>query len=101
LTELIELGIAVSFGLRHTLELAAIALVNVITNPLMNYLLSINFYFDIISQRVALLIALEIIVVFSEWRLLVWILNLNSKKMFILSSVMNICSCLAGLFVFR
>ena len=100
ITLIIELLIAVLFGFRNKWELVTVFLINVITNPLMNYLLSINYYFHIISQYVVLLIILEVIFIFVEWRLLVFILNSNSKKMFVLSTVMNTCSCVAGLLIF-
>jgi hypothetical protein len=101
LTIIIESGIAWLFGLRSRRELLTIVLINVITNPLLNYLLAVNSYFHLISQTTALLLCLEITVVLVEWQLLVWVLRMNSKKMLLLSFVMNACSCGAGLLIFR
>ena len=92
ITEIVEVGVAALFGLRHKLEIAAILLINIITNPLMNFILLLNFSFHIVSQNLLLLTSLEIIVVFVEWLLLKWVLQSNSKKLFLLSIVRKLLS---------
>jgi hypothetical protein len=101
LTIVVEVGVALFFGLRHKLEIAAICLINVTTNPLMNFLLLLNYYFNYIFQPTVLLLVLEVIVVLVEWRLLTGVLMRNSKIMLALSISMNTCSCLAGLLILR
>ena len=101
LTIIIESAVAWLFGLRSRRELLTIVLINVITNPLLNYLIAVNNSFSLISQTNILIWCLEVIVVFTEWRLLVWVLRQNSKKMLLLSFVMNACSYGAGLLIFR
>jgi hypothetical protein len=87
--------------LRSKRELWTVVLINVITNPLLNYLIAVNGYFHLISQTTILILCLEVAVVLVEWRLLVWVLGQNSRKMLLLSFVMNACSYLAGLLIFR
>lgn len=99
LTILIEVGIAWLFGLRKKKELITVVLINVITNPLLNYLILVNAYFHLIDQSQILLLILEGLVVLVEWRILVWALSQGVKKMFLLSLVMNASSFLGGLFI--
>ena len=101
LTIVIEGIIAWLFGLRSNREILTVLLINVITNPLLNYLIAVNGYFHLISQITVLILCLEMSVVLVEWRLLVWVLRQNAKKMLMLSFVMNACSYLAGLLIFR
>ena len=101
LTIVIEVVVAWLFGLRSKRELWTVVLINVITNPLLNYLIAVNGYFHLISQTTILILCLEVAVVLVEWRLLVWVLGQNSRKMLLLSFVMNACSYLAGLLIFR
>jgi hypothetical protein len=101
LTIAIEVIVALLFGLRSKQELWTVVLINVITNPLLNYLITVNGYFHLISQTTILILCLEVAVVLVEWRLLVWVLRQSTKKMLLLSFVMNTCSYLAGLLIFR
>jgi hypothetical protein len=99
LTILIEAGVAWLFGLRKKRELTVIILVNVITNPLLNYLVLVNAFFHYFIQPQILSGVLEVLVVLAEWRILVWALSRGAGKMLLLSLVMNAFSFLAGLFV--
>jgi hypothetical protein len=101
LTIAIEVIVALLFGLRSKQELWTVVLINVITNPLLNYLITVNGYFHLIPQTTILILCLEVAVVLVEWRLLVWVLRQSTKKMLLLSFVMNTCSYLAGLLIFR
>ena len=101
LTIAIEVGIAWLFRLRSKKELGTVILINVITNPLLNYLILINSYFHLVKQTGVLTLALEVCVVFAEWRLLLWVLRLGVKRMLVLSLIMNTCSYLAGLLIFN
>jgi len=101
LTIAIEVIVALLFGLRSKQELWTVVLINVITNPLLNYLITVNGYFHLISQTTILILCLEVAVVLVEWRLLVWVLRQSTKKTLLLSFVMNTCSYLAGLLIFR
>ena len=101
LTIVIEVSVAWLFGLRSKTELWTVILINVITNPLLNYLIMVNGYFHLISQVNVLILCLEAVIVLVEWRLLVWVLRQGTKKMLVLSVVMNAASYLAGLLIFR
>jgi hypothetical protein len=101
LTIAIEFGVAWIFRLRSKTELLTIAFINLITNPLLNYLILVNGYFQLISQNIILVLILEVGVVLVEWRLLLYVLRQDVRKMFILSVVMNGLSYIAGLLIFR
>lgn len=101
LTVLIELIIAFLLGYRTKSEIIAIICVNLITNPVLNYLLLLNYHFSIIKAEELLVLFLELSVVLVEWRLLVYALQQKSWQLFLLSLVMNSCSYLIGVLIFR
>ena len=93
---------AAAFGLRTRPALLAVVLVNLMTNPVLNYL-------AILGARIAdpdrvpakvyvpMLVVAEILVVITEWRLLLRTLGGSSKRMLVLSAAMNAASATAGL----
>ena len=99
LTVAIEVVIAWLFGLRQKRELFAFVLINVITNPLLNYLILINGYFHLVSRTDILIWCLEGVVVIAEWRLLIYALRQRQLKMGLLAVVMNGVSYAAGLLI--
>ena len=99
LTEIVEPGVAFLFGLRRRVELAAVLLINLITNPVMNYVMVLSNLSGRSPTNYGLLIVLEVLVVFSEWLLMWWVLVGASMKFLLLSLVMNVCSCAAGLLI--
>ena len=99
LTISIEVPIGLFFGLRKKTEISAIILVNVITNPLLNYLIYITRVFTTFNINIVEIILLELVVVLVEWRLLLFSLRLNQKKLLILSFFMNLFSFLMGILV--
>lgn len=101
LTIAIEVSLAWLFRLRGKVELGTVILINVITNPLLNYIIMVNGYFHLVSQTNALILCLEAGIVFVEWRLLVYVIRKGVIKMLVLSVVMNASSFLAGLLLFR
>jgi hypothetical protein len=101
LTVLIESIIAGFLGYRTKSEIIAIICVNLITNPVLNYLLLLNYHFSIIKAEELLVLFLELSVVLVEWRLLVYALQQKSWQLFLLSLVMNSCSYLIGVLIFR
>jgi hypothetical protein len=101
LTMAIEVGIAWLFRLRSKKELLTVILINVITNPLLNYLILLNSHFHLIDQTNVIILALEVCVCLAEWRLLLWALRQGAKKMLVLSLTMNACSYAAGLLIFN
>ena len=100
LTVVIEIGIAWLLGLRSKTEIGTILLINVITNPALNYLMLVNTSFHLISRTSLLLLFLEAIVVLAEWLLLRYVLRHSLKRTLALSVAMNACSYAAGLLIF-
>jgi hypothetical protein len=98
----LELPVAVAFGLRSRQALLAVVLVNLITNPLLNYLSAATAHFvdwphGSTASVAAIIVAAEAVVVIVEWRLLVWALGEPSRRMLALAASMNAVSALAGI----
>jgi len=100
LTEIVEVTVALILGYRRPREIVAVILVNLVTNPSLNYLLSLNNHFGIIRHRLPLILFSELGVVLIEWILLVFALRRNKKSLLILSFTMNACSYLTGVLIF-
>jgi hypothetical protein len=100
LTMAVEVIIAWFWGIRGKAGLAAVLLINLITNPALNFLILLNSYLGIINHTAIFTLRLEILVVLIEWKLLVYALRLNNKKALALSLGMNAASYLAGLLIF-
>jgi hypothetical protein len=77
-------------------RLGAVILVNLVTNPSLNYLLYLNAYFGAIRHCFLLIVLLEAAVILVEWALLVFALRGNKLSLFVLSFIMNVCSYLTG-----
>jgi hypothetical protein len=75
-------------------------LVNLVTNPSVNYLVFLNDNFGVIPDRLSLILFLELAVIFVEWALLVIALRKSKKSLLGLSFVMNTCSYLTGVLIF-
>jgi hypothetical protein len=101
LTIIVETGVAFILGYRDRKSLAVVALVNVITNPILNYLLLVIAVFRIMEISTALILFLEALVVLAEWRLMVYALDRDPWQLFVLSLVMNTASYLAGLLILK
>jgi hypothetical protein len=101
LTIIIEVIVALVLGYRKRGEIIAIVFINIITNPILNYFLSLNNYLGIIQINQIMILLLEIIIVIVEWLLLRFALQQKSSRLLILSMAMNFCSYLAGFVVFR
>jgi|GEM_PF-316343 len=100
----VEVLIAFVFGYRKKLEILAIILVNLITNPLLNYIITIrlrniryNPMYDPSGQYTILIS--ELIVIIVEWLLLRFALRNKSIKLMMLSITMNIVSYVVGLII--
>jgi hypothetical protein len=96
----IEIPVAVLLGYRKNREIAAVILVNVITNPPLNYLIYLNYYFDWMPYTTFAVICLEVAVVLVEWRLLLFALRKSSSRMLLLSAAMNATSYVVGAIIF-
>lgn len=101
LTIVIELAVALFFGFREKIEIITIIFVNLLTNPILNYFLWVNDYFSFFKSNLLLTLFLEVVVVFIEWRLFMFVLQEKSNKLLKLSFAMNFCSYVAGVLIFR
>lgn len=89
-------------GLRTRRALFVVALVNLITNPLLTYVLLVASHVAdwggrTTSGYVALLVAGEIAAVVAEWRLLLWALGGSPARMLRVSIAINAASAFAGI----
>jgi hypothetical protein len=100
ITILVESIVAFVAGLRKKEELLAILCINVMTNPPLNYFLWLCYDYGLLRVDTTLILSLEAIVVLIEWRLLVYVFGRPSRKMLLLSLLMNFCSYAAGLLIF-
>jgi len=99
LTIVIECSVAFAFGLRTINALLAVAAINLITNPILNFFITVAKSLNLFQINVFSLLPLELLVIFVEWRMLIYSVNGTTKKMFIVSFVMNMCSFISGLII--
>jgi hypothetical protein len=81
-----------------------VALVNLITNPLLTYLLAVASRTGAWAVYpsagfIVLFITGEVAVVVAEWRLLLWALGGSGSRMLRVSFAMNAASALAGILI--
>jgi len=100
LSILIECVIAFAFGFRERTLFLAVATINLITNPILNYLILIIQSLALFRVDFFVLLIFEFGVVFVEWRLLAFSAFGNAKKVLLLSLAMNLCSFASGLLIF-
>lgn len=101
-TLLIE-GVVVFFsGYRTATELRTIFFLNLLTNPLLNYLVLVNSYGGFILLTFSGVLLLELLVVLVEWRILVTLWpTRTSCNLLWLSILMNGTSFFAGYFLWQ
>jgi len=100
LSILIECVIVFAFGFRKRRFFLAVATINLITNPILNYSILIIQSLNLLRVDFFVLLFFELVVVLVEWRLLVFSIYVSAKKLLILSLVMNLCSFASGLLIF-
>jgi len=94
------MGAAWVLGFRKKRELAAVALVNVVTNPPLNFFLALNAQYAFFQIGFSALLFLEALVVLAEWGALTFVFQGKSRKLFRLSLTMNAFSYLIGVIFF-
>jgi hypothetical protein len=96
----VELAVAAVLGLRSRRQLALVAWMNVLTNPLLVYAYSVVLLVSgsrpSATVPVLVLAVLEIAVVVTEWGLMRWALALPSRRALWLSVAMNASSFAVG-----
>ena len=98
LTILIEGTVVFLLGYRNKNIFLVVSLVNVITNPVANYIVMISNIFNIIKPNISLVIILEVLIVYFEWKILEYALPGQEKQSYlILSIIMNIASFFTGI----
>jgi uncharacterized membrane protein len=101
----VELAVArFALGMRTRRQLGTVALVNVVTNPLLNVSLALAMALtrtSALSELPALvsLAALELTVIVVEWRVFAWALRMPAWRALTLSLAINAASLAAGLVV--
>ena len=98
---IIEVGVAFLMGYRTKNFLLVVGLASVITNPSLNLILSINGMFSIFGATKALIILLEVIVVFIEFYILSYVFDrkYSRKKLFKLAVIINLTSYFIGYYL--
>jgi hypothetical protein len=95
LTEAIELIVAVLLGYGKR-EIQAILAINVLTNPVLNYLLLVNSAYALVSVNFGIMFVLESIIILAEWKLLEYALNRSGNSILRLSIAANVSSYFFG-----
>jgi hypothetical protein len=97
LTITIEGILAFALGYRGKVFFTVLVLVNIMTNPVLNYSLVLLYMFNLQQFRPVVLLLLEVLVVFAEWKLFRFALLKDAKALLVLSAVINTGSFLIGL----
>jgi hypothetical protein len=102
LTLAVEVPVGAALGLRSRNALVAVVMVNVVTNPALNFLYlaaaGLGWLRPLSSWVIgAMFAAAEGLVVIIEWRLLLWALGGRSPRMLAISAAMNVTSAGLGL----
>ena len=96
----VEVVVALLFGYRNKRGITTVVLINLFTNPIVNYLVVRSIYFGRAQISGATIVGVEVAVVLAEWFLLWFVLQKDPKKLFWLSVIMNLASYLVGWIVF-
>jgi|WetSurMetagenome_2_1015567.scaffolds.fasta_scaffold187166_3 hypothetical protein len=99
LTVALEGGVAWLFGFRTGKSQLIVAMVNCITNPILNLLL-LALAWQGVPVSLLLVTLLEVLVVLVEWRLLEYNLGGSKGRLLLLSFAANTTSFLAGVVLF-
>ena len=95
----IELCVALLLGYRSPAAWRTVIMMNLITHPLLSYILWVNAYMKF-ADTVTLVAILEVAVVFVEWGLLYFVLRDKPSRLLLLAFAANASSFGAGLLVF-
>lgn len=101
LTIIIECLIALILGYRTKTFFLAVVIVNLVTNPFLNYIIILLGYFKLTEMYLQVVIALEIIIVFAEWRIYYYIYLSKKRQLFLLSIATNLASYTIGLLIYN
>ncbi|RKY52728.1 MAG: hypothetical protein DRP93_07660 [Candidatus Neomarinimicrobiota bacterium] len=101
LTIIIEVTVTIIIGYKKKNFLLVVALGSVITNPVLNILISIYVFVTNKYIPLYLLVLLECMVAYVEFRILYFVFNkkYNKKELIIIAVIINSCSFLIGYFL--
>lgn len=99
LTIIIECIIALILGYRTKTFFLAVVIVNLVTNPFLNYIIILLSYFKLTEIYLQVVIALEVIIVFAEWGIYYYIYPSKKRQLFLLSIAANLASYTIGLLI--
>jgi len=101
LTIIIEVTVTIIIGYKKKNFLLVVALGSVITNPVLNILISIYVFVTNKYIPLYLLVLLECMVAYVEFRILYFVFNkkYSKKELFIIAVIINSCSFLIGYFL--
>lgn len=100
ITEIVEIVVAYLMGYRGKYFFTILVLTNMLTNPVLNYTLTVLIYLDILNFHSFVIIIFEIIVVWVEFRIFIYTIQRDKKDLFLLSLAINSASYLVGLLFF-
>ncbi len=101
LTVVIEWAVVFLFGYRNIGVFLVVALINMVTNPLLNFAIALIQHLNLFEVNVPVLLIFESAVILVEWRLLNLAISGGSRRALLLSAVMNLTSFLLGLILFE
>ncbi len=101
LTIAIECFIAFLMCYRDKIFLLIIILINIITNPILNYLILLNNQLNFLKNTFTIVLFFEILIIFIEWGILIYVFtDKDRKELLLLSLIINLISFLLGLIIF-
>jgi hypothetical protein len=100
LTLIIEIIVALLLGYKKKEYLLAIIGVNLVTNPVLNFLIQSNAQIKLFDYNIYSILFLEVVVVIIEFLLLWFIFRKERNKMLVLSITMNAASFMVGVILF-
>jgi len=99
LTVTIEVGITYLLGFRTRQAMLAVALINVITHVILNYLLLVLVYLGM-DTVFAFIAFLEVLVVLVEWQMLMYVFHGPNGRFLVISTLANGTSFFVGVLLF-
>lgn len=97
ITIIIEVLVALLLNYREGRLLLLIIVVNLMTNPLMNFISILIYQLGLSAFFYEIIILLEVLLIPLEWQLLSYAFPDKKKELFKLSAMMNLCSFTLGL----
>lgn len=94
-----EFFTAVVLGYNKKLQLLVITLINVITNPALNFILMLANQTGLSGSKLFIILPMEVAVILIEWRIMEYAFAVKSKKILCLSAVMNAVSYFTGVLI--